>query len=110
MLTSAPIRRSFHVLLASGMVLFAGAVPARADSVTRADALEIAESYVNHRWSASSKNLRHGRDSAGIEVHTPDRAGGRGEPSADCWLVDSENIGMAYKWGGFDMPARFDAG
>jgi hypothetical protein len=110
MLTSAPIFRSLRVLLACGSILFAAATFSRAESVTRGEALKIAESYVNHRWSASAKNLRHGRDSAGIEVHTPDRSGGRGDPTADCWLLDSENVGIAYKWGGFDTPERFDAG
>src|SRR4051812_7696372 len=107
MLTSAPICRCLRVLLTCGIVLFASAATGRADSVSRGEALRIAESYVNHRWSASAKNLRHGRDSAGIEVHTPDRAGGRGDPPVDCWLLDSENLGIAYKWGGFDTPERF---
>ncbi len=83
---------------------------ARAETLTRAEALTIAESYVQHRWSAAAKNLRHGKDAAGIEIHTPDRPGGRGEPAADCWIVDAENTGVAYKWGGYDTPASFSAG
>jgi hypothetical protein len=81
-----------------------------ADAITRSDALRIAETYVQHRWSASATNLRHGTDASGIEVHTPDRAGGHGDPAVDCWLVDAPNTGIAYKWGGFDTPTAFDAG
>ena len=82
----------------------------RAEPLTRAGALAIAETYVGHRWEAAAKNARHGKDGAGIEVHTPDRAGGHGDPAADCWVPDAANRGVPYKWGGFDTPARFDAG
>ena len=56
------------------------------------------------------KNTRHGRDGASIEIHTPDRPGGHGDPLADCWQPGTTNTGVPYKWGGFDTPARFDAG
>lgn len=78
--------------------------------ITRSEALKIAESYVGHRWTASPRNVRHGRDSAGIEIKTPDRATGRGNPAEDCWLVGAENTGVAYKWGGYDTPASFTTG
>jgi hypothetical protein len=81
-----------------------------AQSVTRAEALQIGESYVNHRWTAGSKNVRHGKDAAGIQIHTPDRASGHGNPATDCWVIDDDNTGVAYKWGGFDTPERFSAG
>lgn len=81
-----------------------------AQTVARAEALKIAESYIQHRWQASAKNLLHGKDVRGIEVHTPDREGGRGAPLSECWRVDAENIGVAYKWGGTDTLASFDAG
>src|SRR5438132_12442129 len=83
--------------------------PATAQPISRADALKIAESYIQHRWQSSSKNIRHGKDAHGVEVHTPDRNGGRGMPLAECWQVDAENLGVAYKWGGNDTPATFDA-
>jgi hypothetical protein len=84
--------------------------PASAQSVTRTEALRIAESYIQHRWQGSAKNLLHGKDANGIEVHTPDRDGGHGMPLAECWRVDAENLGVAYKWGGNDTPISFDAG
>jgi hypothetical protein len=99
-----------NLLLGVFAVSFAWAGLAPAQSVTRAEALKIAESYVQHRWESSSRNLLHGKDREGIEVHTPDRDGGHGSPLPDCWLVNSENIGVAYKWGGTDTPESFDAG
>lgn len=85
-------------------------LPAKAQTVSRSEALQIAETYIGHHWSSSEKNLFHGRDPSGIEVHTPDAGGGRGAPPEDCWRVNAENIGLAYKWGGNDTPATFDAG
>lgn len=105
-----PARLHLRIALFALAIVAAVANAARADSLTRAEALKIAEGYVQHRWSASAKNVRHGKDSVGIEIHTPDRPGGRGEPASDCWLVDAENTGIAYKWGGYDTPAKFTAG
>lgn len=82
----------------------------KAQSVTRAEALKIGESYVNHRWTATATSALHGKDRSGIEVHTPDRPGGHGNPASDCWTPGAQNTGMPYKWGGFDTPQRFDAG
>ena len=81
-----------------------------AQSVTRTESLKIAESFIQHRWQASAKNVRHGKDSDGIEIHTPDRPGGHGSPPSECWVPDAENIGVAYKWGGNDSPGSFSAG
>lgn len=95
------------------MVLFsclALVAPLQAQGVSRSEALQIAESYIQHHWQSSSKNRFHGKDANGIEVHTPDRDGGRGGPLENCWRVGAENIGVAYKWGGLDTPESFDAG
>jgi hypothetical protein len=98
--------RTLLVLVA----LFAQADFGFAQSVTRAESLKIAESFIQHRWQASAKNVRHGKDSDGIEVHTPDRAGGHGSPPSECWVPNAENSGVAYKWGGDDNPKSFSAG
>jgi hypothetical protein len=81
-----------------------------AQSVTRTESLKIAESFIQHRWQSSAKNVRHGRDKHGVEVNTPDRDGGHCEPLNECWVPDAENIGVAYKWGGNDNPKSFSAG
>ena len=92
------------------IVLVALRISANAQSITRADALRIAESYIQHHWQSSAANVLHGKDRHGIEVHTPDRDGGRGGPRNACWSVNAENVGIAYKWGGNDTPASFDIG
>jgi hypothetical protein len=107
MMTSAQIRNLLFGVFALGL----GCIqPTLAQSITRAEALKIAESYVEHRWEPSPRNLLHGKDRDGIEVHTPDRDGGRGSPLPDCWRVNEENIGVPYKWGGLDTPQSFDVG
>jgi hypothetical protein len=98
------------VLMAIGAFVFLNEGALHAQTLTRADALKVAESYVNHHWQASQSNLRHGRDDHGVEIHTPDQPGGHGYPMEACWLVDASNAGVAYKWGGFDTPESFDAG
>jgi len=99
-----------RLLLACGLAFIASAAPALADAVTRAEALKIAESYVNYRWTASPENVRHGKDAVGNEIHTPDRANGHGNPASDCWVLDAKNTGVAYKWGGFDTLEKFASG
>ena len=78
--------------------------------IRRSEALRLAESYVQHRWHSSAANVLHGKDQNGVEVHTPDRDGGRGAPLDACWAVNADNVGVAYKWGGNDTPASFDGG
>ena len=78
--------------------------------ITRAEALKIAERFVTHRWTAEPRHVRHGKDSAGIEIHTPDAAGGHANPASDAWTLGKENTGVAYKWGGWDTPELFDSG
>ena len=86
------------------------ASPALAAPVSRAEALAVAEAVASFRWRGPEKNLVHGRDTSGIEVHTPDRSGGHGSPASECWQPGQENTGVAYKWGGFDTPESFAAG
>jgi cell wall-associated NlpC family hydrolase len=101
-------RRSRTALL---VALFAGSAHfAGAQTVTRAEALKIGESFIEHRWQASAKNVKHGKDGAGVDVQTPDRDGDQCRPSGECWVPDAENVGVAYKWGGNDTPETFTAG
>lgn len=103
-------RKWTRTLLVLVVALFAQADIGSAQSLTRAESLRIAESFIQHRWQASAKNVRHGKDSDGIEVHTPDRDGGHGSPPSECWVPNAENSGVAYKWGGDDSPKSFSAG
>jgi len=76
-------------------------------SVSRGEVMSIARTYAEHRWEATAKNIRHGTDARGIEIQTPDSTGEKAE--AGKWRIAQDNIGVPYKWGGFDTPQSFDA-
>jgi hypothetical protein len=78
------------------------------DTVTRAEALEIASCYAEHRWRASESNLHHGADPQGVMVDTPDAGFHPVKGVVGWWRSDSWNTGLPYKWGGFDTPQDFD--
>jgi hypothetical protein len=100
------------MILRFAVAFYFGAVAqfAAAQSVTRAEALRIGETYIQHQWHGSARNVLHGKDQKRIEVHTPDREGGRGTPLDECWRVNEDSVGVAYKWGGNDTPESFTAG
>ncbi len=109
-----PMKRngySLQVVLLCALGLLCGRTAfSQSASVTRGETLQIAESFINHRWQASAKNVLHGKDPSGVEIHTPDSTGGRAQPADACWKAGEENVGVPYKWGGFDTPATFDVG
>jgi len=76
--------------------------------VTPREALEIARQLSSHPWQPFAKNILHGKDKAGILVNTPD-AGYKEHPDMPgWWLPGAVNLGIPYKWGGFDDEASFD--
>lgn len=83
--------------------------PNAPSQVTPRQALEIARIYSTHPWRPFASNIKHGADSAGVRVDTPD-AGYHPANGRNGWWVPGEvNEGMPYKWGGFDDPESFDA-
>jgi len=82
-----------------------------AATVTREEAVQIAESYRVHRWHPTQANVFHGDDVAGIRVDTPDagfRPQGGEEVRPGWWVPGQINVGIPYQWGGFDTPRKFD--
>jgi hypothetical protein len=112
-----PVRPFIAILLAAILPACRGVRPSMeavdvspASSVTRAEALAIAEVYRTHRWRPDSRNVRHGLDARGIRVDTPDRDFKPGGGIRPGWWVPNEwNEGIPYQWGGFDSPGQFDA-
>jgi cell wall-associated NlpC family hydrolase len=94
--------RSLIALLAC----FAATAQADVATPTRAEVMEIAASFADYRWEPTVKNVRHGRDAAGIDVQTPDRSTG----NSDLWQPGEQSVGVPYKWGGFDSLASFARG
>ncbi|MCE9518967.1 MAG: hypothetical protein K8R87_05310 [Verrucomicrobia bacterium] len=80
-----------------------------ASKVKRSEVIAIATAYVQHRWQPTEANILHGMDEKGIRVDTPDKCYCPGDGVAGWWLPDQINIGLPYKWGGFDTPEQFDA-
>lgn len=77
--------------------------------VTAEETLEIAELYTQHRWIGNSELAFHGTDKDGITVNTPDiNYRDRRGRKRGWWKSNHENIGIPYKWGGFDTPLGFD--
>lgn len=106
---SAKSPRSFRMKLCLFAALFACSQfpnQSLATPPTRAAAVETAAAFATHRWQPSDKNVRHGADSAGIVVHTPDRSTG----NPDLWQVGEPSVGVPYKWGGFDTLESFERG
>lgn len=73
--------------------------------------MALAERYVEHPWTAGEANIFHGDDPEGIPVNTLDAAGkGSHDIETGWWVIGETNIGLPYKWGGFDTPESFDVG
>jgi hypothetical protein len=79
-------------------------------TVTRKEAIATAERYLRMVWTPSPRNIFHGKDQRGIRVDTPDAAYHPANSRAGWWQADRANVGMPYKWGGFDTPLTFTAG
>jgi hypothetical protein len=84
--------RPLLALLVTGLLC----LPARAEPLTRAGAMRIAEAYCNYHWHAGDKNILQGKDAEGVEVHTPNNAPGA-DPDPKLWNPGETNTGMPYK-------------
>jgi len=83
--------------------------PSAPSQVSPDEALAIAKRLATHPWRPFAKNILHGKDAAGVVVHTPD-ASFNGQPERPGWWLPGEvNSGIPYKWGGFDSPTSFDS-
>lgn len=78
--------------------------------ITRAEMLAMAERYVHHPWTAGPANAFHGMDPDGIRVDTPDADFVDETNDRGWWRPGAANVGIPYKWGGFDLPEEFSAG
>ena len=92
-----------------GALLAGGSEEEPLSSVSRDEALSMAESYRVHAWTAGDHNVFHGNDPEGVRVETPDVGLCPADDRPGWWEVGKTNIGIPYMWGGFDTPESFDA-
>lgn len=83
------------------------AIAGPARTVKRSEAIQIAYTYSKLTWTPQEHHIRHGQDSEGILVHTPDAGLKEHGFSNGWWKPGKEARGMAYQWGGFDTPRQF---
>jgi len=72
--------------------------------------IATAESYRRHIWIPSVRNVFHGQERNGLQVDTPDVNFRPADKRGGFWVPGQLNVGVPYKWGGFDSIADFDAG
>lgn len=87
--------------------VFLGMVSCAHPQVTRGRAVKTARSYAEMTWMPEARNRRHGPDSQGVIVHTPDASRGWDGASHGWWKPGVKAKGMPYMWGGFDTPESF---
>ena len=92
------------------LALTAAAETPAPSTVTRAAAVATAKRYLTHIWTPSEKNILHGKDASGTRVDTPDTGWQPKTGNPGWWRPGVKNIGVPYKWGGFDTIESFDAG
>lgn len=82
------------------------AIPTPAAYVTRQQAIQTALAYTSLNWQGEKRHRLHGKAPDGQWVDTPDAEAAATLGSAMWWKCGN-NIGMPYKWGGFDTPQEF---
>lgn len=85
------------------LLCLASCVPQR----TPEEAIATALTYTELEWIPDARHIRHGKDSNGITVHTPDTTLSQLGDNRGWWKPGVPAKGMAYKWGGFDTPESF---
>ncbi|MES2441160.1 MAG: hypothetical protein V4584_19005 [Verrucomicrobiota bacterium] len=86
-----------------GSILLASCAP----TVTRDEAVATAYRYTQVTWMPEERHVRHGPDSRGIVVHTPDETVARHGDKRGWWKPGVAAVSMPYQWGGFDTPESF---
>jgi hypothetical protein len=67
----------------------------------------MAYRYTQVEWMPEQRHVRHGADSQGVIVQTPDRTISATGDRRGWWQPGSLARGMPYQWGGFDTPESF---
>ncbi|MDP4623775.1 MAG: hypothetical protein NWT08_01420 [Akkermansiaceae bacterium] len=88
-------------------LLAAVLLPSCSHKVRPEESIRIAKSYAELTWQPEARHIRHGKDSRGIMVNTPDTTLKSTATAKGYWKPGSSAVGVPYKWGGFDPPKSF---
>jgi len=89
------------------LICFPLAVLSCAPRTTPEKTIEVAYRYTQIEWMPEERHVRHEKDSAGIQVHTPDTKLLHHGERGGWWSSGKTAKSMPYKWGGFDTPESF---
>lgn len=89
------------------LFIFALCLSSCASKVTRSEAIATAYKYTQVTWMPEERHIRHGKDSNGIMVHTPDSGLKKHGDPKGWWVPGQQAKSMPYQWGGFDTPESF---
>lgn len=89
------------------LILIAILCASCAPRVTPDEAIATAYRYTQVRWMPEERHVRHGPDSSGIVVETPDRMLVKSGDRRGWWQPGIPAKSLPYQWGGFDTPESF---
>jgi len=115
------------ILICFPVAIIVFLIPIASSAITRSEMMGVAESYINHAWTASEENVCAGKIAKKIvkekvngvfvekeykiRIDTPDEDCGSACFNLGWWNSQGEtNTGMPYKWGGFSTLEGFDNG
>jgi hypothetical protein len=70
----------------------------------------MAKEYRDHHWTPSAINVKHGNDSKGVRIDTPDITHQPPDKVPGWWVPGKPTEGVPYQWGGFCTIAEFEQG
>lgn len=82
-------------------------IPGPSPTVSRDETIATAYAYTQVKWNPEARHTKHGSDSSGILVHTPDSSLDQHGFANGWWKPGMEMHGVPYQWGGFDTPHQF---
>jgi hypothetical protein len=88
-------------------IVLLGTISCASKKLTPEQAIATAYRYTQVEWMPEARHIRHGNDSNGIPVHTPDRTLIFYEERGGWWMPGLAAKSVPYKWGGFDTPESF---
>ena len=75
-------------------------------TISRSEVIATARTYTELVWQGEARHALHGTAPDSLRIDTPD-ALSPAQQKPGFWWKQGKNVGMPYKWGGFDTPEQF---